>query len=221
MALKDRILELLYPTRCAFCHRLTPHGEAVCKACAETLPYARGAEQRRRLELVTTAAAPLYYEGAVRESLLRYKFSNLRQYAQIYTAAMEACARENGLDACEIITWVPLSEKRRRKRGYDQARLLAEELALRLDRPCVALLRKLRDNAAQSGIRSAEKRRANVLGCYAAVNREQLQGKRILLVDDILTTGATLTECAKTLLLAGAAEVSVIAVAQRRKEKKH
>ena len=114
---------------------------------------------------------------------------------------------------------MPLSRARRWKRGYDQAELLARELARRCGIPCERLLRKRRNNPAQSGMRSDEARRRNVKGKYRAVSPEAIRGKRIMLVDDIVTTGATLSECAGVLKAAGAKAVCAVTVAQARKEK--
>ena len=217
MKFPDWLLDLLYPRRCAFCHRLSPEGRPVCKACADKLPYTRGGEQRQRLPEIPVCVSPLFYEEDVRRSLLRYKFGGRREYAKVYGEFLTKCIDENEI-SCDIITWTPLSRKRLRKRGYDQARLLAEEIAAHSGVPCRQLLVKLRDNPAQSGTGSAEKRRANVLGVYACPSEEAVKGRRILLVDDIVTTGATLSECAKVLRRAGAASVSACTLARRAKQ---
>lgn len=214
MSWVDRILDLLYPPRCAFCHRFT-EGEIICKWCRKDLPYTRGAEQSQKFSHVSCCVSPLFYEGNVRQSLLRYKFRGCTRYAEIYGDFLSKCIDENEI-SCDIITWVPLSRRRLRRRGYDQARLIAEDLAKRQGIACVQLLKKIRNNPAQSGSGSAEKRRANVAGIYQSVNREFLDGKRILLVDDIVTTGATISECARTLKAAGAASVCAAAVARHR-----
>ena len=112
-----------------------------------------------------------------------------------------------------------MSRKRLRKRGYDQARLLAEAACRLWDTMPVRLLEKTVDNPAQSGLTEAAARRANVLGVYAPCPGAEIQGKRILLIDDICTTGATLTECVRVLKDAGAAEVVCAAVAHTREEK--
>ena len=108
-----------------------------------------------------------------------------------------------------------MSRRRLRKRGYDQARLLAEELSEILHLPAEKLLEKRVDTKPQSGTGSAEKRRANAAGVYACPDADKVRGKHILLVDDIVTTGATLCECAKVLRSAGAAEICGAAVASR------
>ena len=120
----------------------------------------------------------------------------------------------------DVLTWIPISEKRRRKRGFDQVELLAEKLAQELGIMPQPLLKKIRDNPAQSGIVGQAERRANVLGVYQVLNPEQLQGKRVLLLDDIITTGATAGECARVLLTAGAKEVHFAVIAAARQHKK-
>ena len=215
MELVKGLLDLLYPRRCAFCHRITPYGEPLCKSCAGKLPLTLGLEQRQKLSHIPICVSPLRYEGDVRRSLLRYKFQGRREYAKIYGDFLSKCIDENEI-SCDIITWVPLSARRLRRRGYDQARLVAEELAAKRGVPCAALLRKIRDNPAQSGTGSPEKRRANVAGAYTAVNESAFRGKEILLIDDVMTTGATISECARVLKTAGAGKIYAAAVAKVR-----
>ena len=160
------------------------------------------------------AVAPFPYEGAVRESLHRYKFSGVTAYARTYAEFIGKCIDENRI-SCDIITWVPLSRKRLRKRGYDQARLIAEDLARRQQTECRQLLGKIKDNRPQSLTGSGENRRANAAGAYVCTDPAGVKGKRILLVDDIITTGATLSECARILNEAGAAEIIAAAAASR------
>lgn len=214
MKLLDRILDLLYPPRCAFCRRLLPDGvRGVCAFCEKKLPYVPADAQIRSLKNIEKCIAPLYYEGSVRESLHRYKFSSMTAYADIYSEFMGKCIDENGI-SCDIITWIPLSRRRLRKRGYDQAELLARLIAKRHGFDCVRLLKKLRDNPPQSGTGSPEKRRANVKGIYSCIEPQLVQGKTILLIDDIVTTGATLSEAAGVLKNAGASGVYCAAVAR-------
>ena len=214
MKLIDWLLELLYPTRCAFCHKLIRHeGETVCRECLRTLPYTPKAAQTQKLRHVSVCASPLYYEGDVRASLLRYKFSSLTAYAEIYADFMVKCIDENQI-TCDSITWVPLSRRRLRKRGYDQAQLLAEAIAARKGLPYERTLIKRRNNPPQSRTGRAEARRANVAGVYAADPSAALHGRRLLLVDDIVTTGSTLSEAAGVLRQAGAAAVCAVTVAR-------
>lgn len=211
----DALLELLFPSRCVFCHRLTG-GPPVCPDCPPKKLLVSDGERERKIPDVDRWVAPLYYEGPVRDSLHRYKFGGLRFYRKIYGEILSKCV-DGGQFSCDIITWAPLSRKRLRRRGYDQARLLAEELSARLGVPCAPLLKKCRDNPPQSGAGGPEARRANVAGVYAAVDGAKLKGRRVLLVDDIITTGATLSACAGALRAAGAEAVCACAVARTRK----
>lgn len=113
----------------------------------------------------------------------------------------------------DILSWVPISRLRRLRRGFDQSQLIAEAVAAELGISPVQTLCKVRNTKPQSGLGDAAHRRANILGAYEAVDPTLWKDKRILLVDDIVTTGATASECAKTLLLAGAKEVKLATVA--------
>ena len=118
----------------------------------------------------------------------------------------------------DLITWVPLSEQRRKARGYDQAMLLAEAAALELGDVAAETLAKVRDTSAQSGLgKDDSARRANVLGAYRPTDPELIDGQRILLMDDVVTTGSALSECARTLRTAGAADVVCVTLARARK----
>ena len=201
------LLDLLYPPRCAFCRRLlTGQERGVCRFCRPKLPFVPADAQVQHFKNVDQCLSPLYYYGSVRDSLHRYKFEGLTAYADIYSEFIVKCIDENQI-SCDSITWVPLSRRRLRKRGYDQAELLAKLIAKHLGQRPVRLLKKLRDTPPQSRTGSAEKRRANIAGAYACLRPALVQGKRILLVDDIVTTGATLSEAAKVLKKAGAKEV--------------
>ena len=116
----------------------------------------------------------------------------------------------------DVLTWVPVSPLRRLTRGYDQVELLAKAVGKELGAAPVSTLKKIRHNRRQSGIHSEAERKANVLGAYRVVNPEILRGKRIVLLDDVLTTGATAGECARMLLTAGAKEVHCAVIAARR-----
>jgi len=102
---------------------------------------------------------------------------------------------------------VPLSKRRLRTRGYDQAKLLAVDTAAKLGTEAIPTLKKVKNTSAQSSLGGSEERRANIAGAYAVLENAPVSGKCILLVDDIVTTGSSLRECAHCLLSAGAEEV--------------
>lgn len=216
MKLWNALLDLLYPPRCTFCHCFVKSSAvAICDNCRKNLPYTTNGG-RQKADFVTVCVSPLYYEDDVRESLLRYKFHGATGYAKAYAPLIADCIREHLDQEYDLITWVPLSRKRLHRRGYDQARLLAEAVATELDTMAVGTLKKIRNTAAQSQTGSAEKRRANISGAYRVMNPALVADKRILLIDDIVTTGSTLSECARTLGLAGAERVICAAVARHR-----
>lgn len=210
MRLLDRLLELLYPPRCIFCRRFLEHGGPrggpdVCPACRRILPWTSmcGRQKRRGLSV---CVSPLYYEGPVKDCIHRYKFYGAAAYAAPCAALMEECVRASVAGQFDAVSWAPLSRRRLRSRGYDQARLLAGELARRLDMPLISTLEKVRNTAPQSLSGGAGKRFENISGAYRAVG-DAAAGRRILLVDDVITTGATLSECAVALRQAGAKDV--------------
>lgn len=214
MGILTGLLDLLYPPRCVFCRKLLKKGEqSVCAKCGDELPYTQNGGGQQG-DFFSVCVAPLYYEGTVRESILRYKFSEATGYAKTYGALMAGCIRDNLQGRYDLISWVPLSSKRYKERGYDQAMLLALAAALELDDVAVSTLEKHRDVARQSSMGSAEKRRANISGVYRVSDPELIAGKRILLIDDIVTTGSTLSECARILLQGGAQEVMCAAIAR-------
>ena len=208
------ILDILFPRRCVFCAGILKRGEeSVCARCAGELPYTSGAAAHREGDYFEDCVVPLRYEGQVRKSLHRFKFRGASNYADCYGAILASCIRETLDGRYDLISWVPLSPGRKRARGYDQAMLLACAAALELDNVAVETLRKDVEAQAQSTMGGKDQRRANISGAYSVVDRELIAEKRILLIDDIVTTGSTLSECAKTLLLAGAESVVCAALA--------
>ena len=208
-----KLIELLYPKRCPFCRKLMDEKRPVCPLCHGKLPLTIGNEQSQSFPFVDNCVSPLYYEGTVRESLHRYKFSGAAAYAEIYGEFISKCIDENSI-TCDIITWVPLSKTRKWKRGYNQAELIGRYLSESLAVPGTDLLKKIKNNPAQSGTANAEIRKANVRGVYKAINEETLKGKCILLVDDVVTTGSTISECARVLKEAGCKEVYAATLAR-------
>jgi len=158
--------------------------------------------------------SPLYYKDLVRKSILRFKFRGASSYAGTYGKLLADCIRDCPDASYDLISWVPLSSKRERSRGYDQAMLLALATALELDDVAVETLAKPHDVQAQSELGGRDERSANIFGAYAVTDAELIIGKRVLLIDDVVTTGSTLAECAKVLLSAGASKVVCAALAR-------
>jgi ComF family protein len=216
MKLWEFILELLFPHKCILCGKLLEKGQQdLCPDCrADSPDYPN---RKEKIQFLDSFTAVWYYEGSVRRSLLRYKFYSMRSYADSYGRLLAMKVLEIHPEGFDCLTWVPVSRRRKIRRGYDQVQLLAKAVGRELGLTPVPLLKKVRHNRPQSGIADAAMRRANVLGAYRAENREQIAGKRILLLDDVLTTGSTAGECARVLLTCGAKEVHCAAIAAVRK----
>ncbi len=211
--------ELLYPSKCILCRRVLERDELdLCGSCREAAP--RWIGKNTSYPYLESLNAIWYYEDKVRGSILRYKFNGYRHYAEGYARLLAMAIQERETEF-DCITWVPISARRLRKRGFDQVQLLAEHLGKELEKVPVPLLEKTFDNPPQSHISGRAQRRANVLGVYRLASGTQVKNRKILLLDDIFTTGATAGECARVLLTAGAREVhcAVIAAARQHKSK--
>jgi len=221
MKIISKFLDFIYPPRCVFCRTLLrDNEEEICAQCRKDMPYAKGAQSRKSGEFFKVCISPLFYKDNVRESLLRYKFGGAFYYDKCYGKILADSIRQELAGKYDVITWVPLSRVRRSERTYDQARLLAKAAAEELGQVLIKLLVKPNHNKAQSGIKSRAARQANVIGLYKIKNAEMTRGKKILLIDDIITTGATLSECARVLLMAGAESVVCATLAQTENQKK-
>jgi ComF family protein len=214
MGFLSTVLDLLFPPKCVFCAKvLGKADDDWCDECTESLPFAdnRG---RQEGEAFDFCVSPLYYTGVVRRSILRYKFKGSSHYAAVYGKLLAECIRENSDIKYDIISWVPLSNKRERSRGYDQAMLLALAVALELDDVAVETLKKPHDVRAQSELGDKTERSANISGAFVVSDPEIIEGKRVLLIDDVVTTCSTLEECANVLRSAGASGVLCAALAR-------
>ena len=213
------LLHLLFPPKCILCGKLLERDELdLCRTCRVEAPeYPSG---KRKLQFLDSFAAVWYYEENVRHSLLRYKFYNARSLADGYGRLLAMRILREHPEGFDLLTWIPISRLRKLRRGYDQCQLLAIAVGKELGLTPVPVLKKIRNNRQQSRIQGESQRRANVLGVYQVPDPELVRGKRILLLDDIVTTGATAGEAARVLLTAGASEVHCAAVAASRKVNK-
>ncbi len=159
-------------------------------------------------------ASPFVYEGNLRKAIHRFKFDGETDLAKFFGKESAECvAHEFGDVKFDIVTCVPQTKRKRRKRGYNQSALLAKVIAKQLSLPYDELLLiKTRETADQHGLKG-NARIKNLKDAFAADNPESVKDKTILLCDDIKTTGATLNECRKTLLKAGAAAVCCTTIA--------
>lgn len=210
------LMELLFPEKCVLCQRVLDKGETdLCRPCRLDAPTF--SHRKTVPQFLDSFVAVWYYEGTVRSSLLRFKFGGRRTYADSYGRLLAMRLSQEYPDGWDILTWVPVSFRRKLTRSYDQVELIARAVGRELGVVPVPLLKKVRHNRPQSGLSDASQRKANVLGAYRVRDPRLVAGKRIVLLDDILTTGSTASECARVLKTAGAKEVHCAAMAAARK----
>ena len=211
----DYILSLIYPPKCVFCGTVIDKSD-ICEECEKTLPYTKGDSIYQKFPFVDKCISPLYYKDYVRRAVLRFKFAGCSCYSRRLGGIMSECA-ENNLDcgSIDMISCIPLSRKRMHDRGYNQAELLAKEISKKIGVEYLPTLKKIRHNTAQSTIKDSKQRAANVIGAYRVIDAEEVKGKYILLVDDVVTTGSTVSECARILKKSGAKAVYCVTLARR------
>lgn len=213
-------LDLLFPPKCPFCQDILEDPRALlCPDCQPRLPWLTGRAAERKVEFADGCFSPLAYQAPVPEAVRRYKFSRIQRYRKPFGTLMAQCVQDHLKEGADCVTWAPLSRRRLRSRGFNQAELLARVLGAALSLPVSPTLRKIRDTRPQSELAEESARRANALGAYDLLPGTALSGKRILLVDDVVTSGATLRECARLLRQAGADRIWCVTLAQARSGK--
>lgn len=216
-----RFWNLFFPPKCVLCKKLLTESETdLCRNCRENAPEV--GTQKIKLSFLAQWTGVWYYKENVRLSILRYKFYGKRSYAAAYGRVLAMKLMKEGWDDTDVLTWVPISRRRKYRRGFDQTELMAEVVSGELGMELVRTLRKVRHTKPQSTMGDAAHRRANILGAYEVTDPAIIRNKRVLLLDDIVTTGATASECARMLLTAGAKEVKLatLAVASHETQRK-
>jgi ComF family protein len=225
----DALWRLVFPARCLGCGRrdqvlcpgcratITPLAAAVCPCCAS--PERLGAPCRRcraRPGALDALVAATSYQGVVRQAILKLKFGQAHYLAPVLVEILVETLDRRPL-AADVLVPVPLSRQRQRERGYNQAALLAVELLRRHALGGAALeagvLERVRHTPPQVRLRAPERRR-NVREAFACPRPEVVNRQRVLLLDDVSTTGATLEACAAALKAAGASRVMALVVAK-------
>lgn len=211
--LKRLLLDLFYPNRCGMCGREISFDEYFCNTCVKL--FSSPSENLPIPYLDYFIAFSVY---DVFGKALAGRFKNDGDGYAISGAAYliyKALVRSGGdiLNKAEVITYVPMRKKDIYKRGYNQCRLIANEVAQLADKPCVGFLKKIRDTKPQKTLKASE-RAVNVKDAFCCLDEKIAKGRSILIVDDISTTGSTLSEAAKTLKKAGANTVGAAVFAK-------
>jgi ComF family protein len=190
---------MLLPRSCPACGRVGP---APCPGCAREL---RPAPNLARPANVERLHALLAYEGPGRELVARLKYRNQRSALRWLAAGMAGLVDAG---AYNVVTWVPTTARRRRQRGFDQSALLARAVARQLGLPCRAMMRRL-PGPAQTGRSGPERRHGPQV-----VSRVSPRVSSVLLVDDVVTTGSTVSVAAAALRASGVSRVDVVVAAR-------
>ncbi len=229
-------LDLAFPRACAICGR--PPGldaRQLCWDCVADLPLitmpfcsvcgdpADGVTEsdfvcgwcRDRPPPFERARSAVRFHGAIRDLLHAFKYQAAIHLTPDLSGLLEGCVRAHyGAEVFDAVCCVPLYPARERERGYNQARLLADDLARHRSLPFMPrLLRRIRSTGTQTRL-SAPARAENVRGAFAVADPAWVRGRRLLLVDDVMTTGSTVAECARVLRSAGAWRVFVATIAR-------
>lgn len=234
--ISSSLFSLLFPDECRICaqplrevSRVPVCGSCLAKPVPLTAEYfcvqcrspfrsrfpldeqGRCALCRRGLRGFEAAYSFGFYEDELRELIHLFKYGRIQTLAKpLGRLLAQALPREQCFD---VIVPMPLHWRKRWQRGFNQSALLAREIGRRIHVPMKSAVRRLRSTATQAGLTSA-KRRLNVSGAFRARSRTKLRGKRVLLVDDVMTTGATAASCARALKLAGASAVTLLTLAR-------
>lgn len=207
------LLQILYPNQCILCGKLEVN--SICNKCYNNLNI------KEKIDVYNNKNfnKHLYifkYEGKIRNLIIDYKFNDkiyLKElFVKIILKNQKICRK---LKKYDIIIPVPIHKKRKNERGYNQSELVAKKIAknineLQLVTDCLI---KEKNTVAQSTL-TKEQRKQNVKQVYKLVNKEKIQNKKIILLDDIYTTGATAEECSKILKQNGAKEILVLTIAK-------
>jgi ComF family protein len=212
MKLLQHIIAFVAPPSCMSCGA---ESSLLCQACIDSMRPKRGTcyrcnalsdngrtcERCRRGSTLAGVTVAAHYEGAIKDIVWRFKYQQAAHSAVVGSKLLAPLLAEQ--KQFDLVTAVPTSADRRRTRGYDQAELLAKELARELDLPYRASLVRL-GKRHQVG-HSRQERLAQVANLFAA--KRKLRGQRVLLIDDVVTTGATMEACARELKAAGAGQI--------------
>ncbi|MBD5081284.1 MAG: ComF family protein [Ruminococcaceae bacterium] len=202
---KRWLLDLVYPNRCPFCNEIIPFDEYHCDSCGL---FFSPAPEKWKYGFLDGLTAFTVYDTVSRAFISKIKRES-NGYAISAAAYMIAkgLINEDHTASLDCITYVPMRRKAVRKRGYNQTKLMAKELSGILGLPYADLLKKNRDTAEQKKL-GAEGRKNNVKDAFSFTSKHcDIAGKNILIIDDVTTTGSTLSEIARTLKAAGADKV--------------
>lgn len=218
--LLEKLLRLVYPVRCMVCDTLLREDAllSLCDTCYSMLPRCeKGFERMPEIPYVQEVFGACYYDEGIDSAIHSMKFNHQPKLAATFGLLLYEELIKKKIPAVHVILPVPMYHGKQRRRGYNQSELIAGELSRYLNVPIIPdLLLKTRNTRPQVGLKR-EERLHNLEGAFRVENKQDLLGKTVLLVDDVVTTGTTLNTCAKILYENGADRIyaAVIAIAEK------
>lgn len=223
------LLNAFFPRRCPACRKLSetvwccqcaplvePTGTSICQTCGKWLavgPRERCLECLRRPPEFDSMRTAFAYGGPVAEAIMAFKHGNRRSSAAPLASLVLEQLALPVLEQVDLVAPVPLHPVQLVRRGYNQAAMLAHHISIQAGLPLLYALERIRDTGGQGGL-TARERQANVSGAFTCRAPDSVAQRGILLVDDVVTTGATTSECSRVLRDSGAREVHICAVAR-------
>lgn len=229
-------LNIFLPPRCAGCDDITDRDFPVCDKCRKLIIEPADSKHRCDVcflphnkcicinrQFFEKLSVSFFYEGEVKNTVFKFKFRARPDIAKNYSELIyRSLKQRNMLEDTNMITFVPMSKIRQFRRGYNQSELLAKKLSEISGIPCIGILKRAGKSQVQHSL-SRSARSGNLLGMFEPERkyREEIKGKTFLVVDDVYTTGSTLNEIAKTLLIFGADKVYAASITAVKKQKKY
>ncbi|MCM1298747.1 MAG: ComF family protein [Firmicutes bacterium] len=208
---KRLLLDLFYPNRCGFCGENIPFEEYFCKHCGNRLS---SAPKKHNVLYADEFYAVTAYDSCSRPIIHKMKNENNGYALSAVSYFIYAMLRDKALlNDIDVITYIPMSRKDLNHRGYNQTKLIAKELTGISEIRNVPLLKKIKETMEQKKLSAAD-RRKNLKNAFGYNPKEDIRGKTVLIIDDVCTTGSTLSEAARILKKAGAERVIAAAFAK-------
>lgn len=210
MSIYNKLRNLLlffYPARCINCGELVNDKYPFCNECLKIFKPKRRERFIKVNDKKIKCISAFHYEGKIRQSICDFKFRDRKSYSKFFAESIsKVFIPEDKIKDFDYITAVPLSKQRYKERGYNQAEIVAKDLGKIINVEYFDILKKVKNNKIQHTL-NLEERRNNVKNVYDVQGEINIKDKKIIICDDIITSGNTLAECVRVLLELGAVEV--------------
>ena len=227
MKIADFLLDLIFPNRCPFCDKIIEWNRPYCEECFEEIEYTNDdncskcgqspcscqyKNGKRVFPYYDTCTSVAYYTSSVRDLILNFKYRDNPNISKLIAKMIYEVIENNEYNS-PLIVAVPMLAKDKKVRGYNQAELIAKELSKQTGFELIKNnLIKVKNTSSQKKLTEVQ-RRKNLIKAFEVKNKEVFKDREVILVDDVITTGATLSECSKILKRAGAIKVDAVVFA--------